>query len=96
MKTYFVYIITNFTHSTLYIGITNNLERRIYEHKTGIFEGFSKKYHLKYLVYCEETSDVMSAIEREKQLKKWKRSWKDKLIEDFNPMWQDLSSETNK
>ncbi|MBI5755166.1 GIY-YIG nuclease family protein [Candidatus Peregrinibacteria bacterium] len=91
MHDYFVYIISNIIRSTLCIGVTNNLERRMYEHKKGIFEGFSKKYNLRYLMYFEEFSDIYEAIVREKQLKKWKRAWKNKLIENFNPKWEDLS-----
>lgn len=91
MNAYFIYIIANIIRSTLYIGVTNNLERRMYEHKQGIFEGFSKKYNLRHLMYFEEFSDIHEAIAREKQLKKWKRAWKNKLIEGFNPKWEDLS-----
>ena len=93
MKSYFVYIITNYKKTTLYIGVTNDLIRRMYEHGNGLVRGFSKKYQLKYLVYFEETGDVMSAIHREKQLKKWNRAWKEELINEFNPEWKDLSEE---
>ena len=88
--TYYVYIITN-NQRTLYIGVTNDLQRRMYEHKNGIIKGFSRKYNLKYLVYYEETNDVKAAIQREKQLKKWNRKWKIELIEKLNPYWYDLS-----
>jgi putative endonuclease len=91
-KNYYIYILTNKKDGILYIGVTNNLERRIYEHKQGIVEGFSKKYNLKKLVYFEETKDVKSAIAREKCLKKWNREWKLKLIEKKNPNWKDLAS----
>jgi len=91
MKNYFIYILTNKPKGVLYIGVTNNLERRIYEHKNEIFEGFSKKYKTKMLVYFEECSDVKFAIEREKKLKKWNRDWKIELIEKSNPDWRDLS-----
>jgi len=90
-KQYFVYIITNISKTALYIGVTNDLERRICEHKSGLTEGFSKKYKLKHLVYFEETDCIESAIVREKQLKKWKRKWKEELISDFNPDWEDLA-----
>ncbi len=90
MKSYYVYILTNKKQGTLYLGITNNLIRRIYEHKQGCVDGFSKKYKTNQLVYFEETSDVDSAIQREKQMKKWYRSWKIKLIEQNNPEWKDL------
>ena len=91
MKQYFVYILTDKMNNVLYIGVTNNLERRMYEHKTKIINGFTKKYNLTKLVYFEETADVESAIEREKQLKNWHRDWKIKLINEFNPDWKDLS-----
>ena len=93
MKSYFVYIITNYKKTTLYIGVTNDLIRRMYEHRNGLVRGFAKRYQLKYLVYFEETGDVMAAIQREKQLKKWNREWKEELINVFNPEWEDLSKE---
>ena len=93
MKEYFVYIVTNKSNKVLYIGVTNNLERRMFEHKNKMINGFTKKYNLTKLVYFEETSDVRSAIEREKQLKNWHRDWKIKLITDFNREWKDLSVE---
>lgn len=89
-KTYYVYIITNTNDTVLYIGVTNNLQRRIYEHKNNLVEGFSKKYNLKKLIYFEETNDVNIAIEREKQLKNWKRKWKIDLIKSKNPGFTDL------
>lgn len=89
MKNYYVYIVTN--HSkTLYIGITNNLKRRIYEHKNKLIKGFTEKYNINKLIYYEETSDVRIAIEREKELKGWKREKKIRLIEEQNPLWVDL------
>ena len=88
---YYVYIITNYTNTVLYIGVTNNLQRRIYEHKNKLIEGFSSRYNVNKLVYFETTSDVKSAIEREKVLKKWARVKKCNLVEASNPMWQDLS-----
>src|SRR4030042_6580238 len=93
MNQYFVYIVTNKLNKVLYIGVTNNLERRMYEHKNKLVNGFTKKYNLTKLVYFEETSDVRSAIEREKQLKNRHRRWKLKLITDFNPGWNGLSIE---
>lgn len=75
----------------MYIGVTNNLIRRIYERKNGIIKGFTKKYNVCKLVYFEQTTDVNAAILREKRLKKWKRDWKIKLIESINPEWKDLS-----
>ncbi len=91
MKSYFVYILTNKNNKVLYIGITINLESRMYEHKNKLVEGFTEKYNLNKLIYFEETTDVHSAIKREKQLKNWHREWKMNLINDFNPNWEDLS-----
>ena len=88
---YYVYILTNKTNKVLYIGVTNNLERRICEHKAGIVEGFTQKYNVKKLVYYETTTDVNVAIEREKSLKKWARVKKEFLIRQQNPYWRDLS-----
>ena len=78
---------------TLYVGMTNNLQQRVYEHKHGLIQGFTKKYHVSRLVYFEETGDVQSAIAREKEIKKWRRSKKIALIESLSPKWQDLSEE---
>ncbi len=91
MDQYFVYILTNKSNRVLCIGVTNNLERRMYEHRNKMIRGFTKRYNLRKLVYFEETSDVRSAIEREKQLKNWHRDWKISLINQFNPKWNDLS-----
>jgi len=93
MKKYFVYILASKRNGTLYIGMTNDVERRIYEHKVGISNGFTAKYGVKSLVYYETFDDPMSAIIREKRMKKWKRAWKIKLIEKANPNWEDLSKE---
>lgn len=90
MKTYYVYILSN-KSKTLYIGVTNNLQRRMYEHKNKLIDGFSRKYNLTKLVYYEICQDVKNAIQREKQLKDWHRDWKVKLIESKNPNWDDLS-----
>ena len=90
MKTYHVYILANKRNGTLYIGVTNNLERRIYEHKN-LIDGFTKKYQIHKLVYCEETNDITSALQREKELKKWSRLWKIRLIEKENRNWHDLA-----
>ena len=87
---YYVYILTNKTHSTLYIGVTNNLISRVYEHKTGAVEGFTKKYNVHKLIYFEQTTDVESAILREKQLKGWTRAKKENLINSVNPLWSEL------
>ncbi len=88
---YFVYILSNWDDSVLYIGVTGNLPRRLYEHRNNLVDGFTKKYNVHKLVYFEETNDVYSAISREKQLKKWGRSKKAKLIEQINPQWSALS-----
>ena len=90
MKAYFVYILSSQRNGTLYIGVTSDLLKRIWEHKNKKVDGFTKKYNVDKLVYFEQTENVMSALEREKQLKKWNRSWKIKLIENKNPKWQDL------
>ncbi len=90
MKTYYVYILASQRNGTLYVGMTNDLIKRVYEHKQGLVEGFTKKYNVHMLVYYEQTNDVNAAITREKQLKKWKREWKLNLIEEFNPEWKDL------
>ena len=84
MQIYYVYILSNYTNSTLYICATNDLKRRIYEHKNKLISGFSSKYNVNKLVYFEETTDIKSAIQREKNLKKWKREWKDELIKKNN------------
>ncbi|MCG2770870.1 MAG: GIY-YIG nuclease family protein [Desulfobacterales bacterium] len=87
---YFVYIMTN-KSGTLYTGVTNNLERRIYEHKHHLVKGFTSKYKIGKLVYFEETNDINAAISREKQIKGWLRKKKIALIESMNPGWKDLS-----
>ena len=89
---YYVYILSNWNNQVIYIGVTNNLERRIYEHKNKLIDGFTKEYNIDKLVYFEETTDVKAAIEREKQLKGWKREKKNILIKSLNPEWNDLSS----
>ena len=93
MKDYFVYIMASKKHGTLYIGMTNDLSRRVFEHKKDLICGFTKKYGVHKLVYYEQTNDVNAAIVREKQLKKWYRRWKIELIEKMNPEWKDLSVE---
>ncbi len=90
MKTYYIYMLSNKPLGVLYVGVTNNLIRRVYEHKNNIVEGFTKKYKLHKLVYYEMTENVESAILREKQLKNWHRNWKINLIESLNPNWDDL------
>ncbi|MBQ7977544.1 MAG: GIY-YIG nuclease family protein [Clostridia bacterium] len=90
---YFVYIITNNHNTVLYIGVTNDIVRRVYEHKNGFVDGFTKRYNLCKLVYYEEYNDVNDALAREKQLKGWKREKKNLLVERLNPNWQDFSTE---
>lgn len=90
MKDFFVYILSNKSNEVLYIGITNNLLRRVIEHKQKTIKGFSYKYNTDRLVYYEQFERVELAIEREKQLKKWNRGWKDELIEKSNNNWNDL------
>ena len=85
MNKYHVYILTNFTNSVLYIGVTGDLKKRVYEHKNKVVDGFTKKYNVNKLIYFEECSDVLSAIQREKNLKKWKRTWKLELVKKENP-----------
>lgn len=90
MEKYFVYILTNKNKAVLYTGFTDDLERRVYEHKHKILKGFTSKYNVDQLVYYEEFLDMNSAIEREKQLKKYRRSWKEDLINSLNTEWRDL------
>ena len=91
---YYVYIMSSTSNYTIYTGVTNNLVRRVYEHRTGADpEGFTTKYAVKKLVYYESTHDVLSAIEREKQIKSWSRKKKNTLISGINPAWRDLYPE---
>jgi len=90
MKKYYVYILSSET-GTLYIGVTNDLQRRIFEHKHGLIKGFTKRYGVNRLVYYEETAEVNEAITREKEIKKWRRSRKIDLIKLMNSQWKDLS-----
>jgi putative endonuclease len=90
-RRYYVYIMSNAAR-TIYVGVTNNLERRVYEHKHKLVPGFTQRYDLVHLVYYAETEDVREAIAREKQIKGWLRSKKVALIEEMNPHWEDLSA----
>ena len=90
---YFVYILSNWDDSVLYIGITSDLPKRLYEHRNHLADGFTAKYNVNKLVYYETTTDVRVAIEREKQLKKWRREKKNNLVATMNPQWKDLSLE---
>jgi len=91
MNEYYVYIMSCFSNSTIYVGVTNDLKRRVSEHKSGLIPGFSQKYKTTKLVYYEKTLDINSAIKREKQLKKWNRQKKDFLINNMNKEWKDLA-----
>lgn len=88
---YYVYILTNKYNTTLYTGVTNSISKRIFEHKFGLMDGFTKKYKVKKLVYLEEYNDINQAIAREKQLKNWHRNWKLNLIKKTNPKFEDMS-----
>ena len=90
MKKYYVYILASKRNGTLYIGVTNDLIRRVYEHKNDLIDGFTKKYGVHRLVYYEQYDEIVNAIQREKRLKKWNRQWKIELIEKENPEWKDL------
>ena len=90
MKNYYLYIMTNKTNTTFYIGVTNNIQRRVYEHKNELVQGFTSKYKLKKLVYHEVYNRIEEAIAREKQLKNWHREWKMNLIKSLNPDFKDL------
>jgi putative endonuclease len=90
MKEYCVYILASKKNGALYIGVTNDLIKRIFEHKNNLVDGFTKKYGIHKLVYFEQSKDVQSAILREKRMKKWNRKWKISLIEKTNPSWEDL------
>ena len=89
-KQYFVYILASRKNGTIYIGVTNDLLKRVGQHKNNLVEGFTSKYNVHILVYYEGFSHITDAINREKQLKKWKRKWKLELIEKDNPRWEDL------
>ncbi len=89
--TYYVYILTNKYNTTFYIGVTNNIAKRLFEHKFGLVEGFTKKYKIKKLIYLEEYNNINEAIAREKQLKNWHRDWKLNLIKKINPGLEEIS-----
>ena len=90
MRGGWVYFMTNRPNGILYAGVTSNLARRAFEHREGLISGFSKRYGLKRLVYCEQYDDIRLAIQREKALKHWPRAWKVRLIREINPEWNDL------
>ena len=93
MKQYFVYILASKKNGTLYTGVTSDLIKRVYQHKNNLADGFTKKYNVHSLVYYEIHEDVLQAIQREKQIKVWKRDWKIRLICENNPDWEDLYSQ---
>ncbi|MCL0033450.1 GIY-YIG nuclease family protein [Thermodesulfovibrionales bacterium] len=90
---YYVCLLTNWNNKVIYIGVTNNLERRICEHKNKLVKGFTEKYNVNKLVYFEKTQEVIAAISREKEIKKWRREKKNQLVNRINPEWKELSSE---
>ena len=90
---YYVYILASQRNGTLYVGVTGNIIKRIWQHKNGLTDGFTKKYQVHQLVYFEQTNEIIFALEREKQLKKWKRNWKMALIEKDNSEWRDLHND---
>ena len=93
MKVYYIYILTNQHNTVFYVGVTNNLIRRVYEYKNKLVKGFTSKYNINKLVYYEVFADVRDAIYREKQIKSWSRKKKIEMIEKFNPEWKDLYEE---
>lgn len=92
-RNYFVYILTNTAHTVLYTGVTADLTRRMYEHRNGVADGFTKRYHVHQLIYFEQTDDVYAAISREKEIKGWRREKKIALISRMNPKWIDLAQD---
>jgi putative endonuclease len=89
-RSYYVYLLASRRRGTLYLGVTSELPKRVWQHRQGLVEGFTKRYGVKMLVWCEQTDSIESAIVREKQIKKWNRAWKIELIESSNPEWNDL------
>jgi putative endonuclease len=93
-QSYYVYMLASRRRGTLYVGVTKDLVKRVWQHKQGLVEGFTKRYGIRTLVWYEQTESIESAIAREKQIKKWNRDWKIELIESGNPQWKDLHEET--
>ncbi|HET7006652.1 MAG TPA: GIY-YIG nuclease family protein [Candidatus Binatia bacterium] len=91
-RTYYVYLLTSKNNRVIYVGVTNDLKRRVYDHKTKVVKGFTEKYNVNKLVYYEQTSDVITALSREKEIKKWRREKKNALVAQLNPRWNDLSN----
>ncbi len=92
-KVFYIYIMTNKNNTVLYVGVTSNLQKRIFEHKNKLVSGFTKQYNIEKLVYYETCGEALPAFEREKKLKRWKRKWKEDLINKDNPEWKDLYGE---
>jgi putative endonuclease len=92
-KYYYIYIVTNWNNKVIYVGVTNDLARRMYEHKNKLVDGFTKKYNINKLVYFEASQDINAAIAREKEIKRWRREKKNILVNLMNPKWLDLSEE---
>ena len=90
-RLYYVYLLTNWNNRVMYIGVTNDLKRRVYEHQNKLVKGFTEKYNVNKLVYYEQTNDVITALSREKEIKKWRREKKNSLVVTVNPEWHDLS-----
>lgn len=95
-KSFFVYVLASARNGTLYTGVTSNLAKRVWEHKQGVVDGFTKKHGIKTLVYVEALADAESAIQREKTIKRWTRAWKISAIEKHNPTWRDLYDDIQK
>ncbi|MBN1363461.1 MAG: GIY-YIG nuclease family protein [Syntrophaceae bacterium] len=93
MKTYYIYIMTNWNNKVMYAGVTSDLQKRVYQHKNKLINGFTSKYNVNKLVYFEETNDVQVALNREKEIKKWRREKKNNLVNSVNPEWQDVSED---
>ena len=89
-KEYYVYILTNWNNKVMYVGVTNDLSRRVHEHRQGLLEGFTKKYNVHKLVYFESCGEAINAISREKQIKRWTREKKNALVESKNPNWEEV------
>jgi len=92
-KTYYIYLMTNWNHRVMYVGVTNDLVRRVYEHKNKLMEGFTSRYNIKKLVYFENTGDIHTTLAREKEIKRWRRDKKDALVQALNSDWRDLSED---
>ena len=92
-RSYYVYLLTNWNNRVMYVGVTNDLKRRVYEHQKKLVQGFTQRYNVHKLVYYEQTNDIVSALTREKEIKKWRREKKNNLVVSSNPEWRDLSAQ---